>query len=191
MFFSKLNKIWDQNGFEILVGLSLAFIIIFGIYNKLKGKKGSWTKKDDFSSFNFQRLGVNNKFVNKRRPPQESKGELECRRILEGIFNKPFNKSRPDFLRNPVTGGEFNLEIDCYNPELRLGLEYSGVQHYKYSPYFHKNKEAFYNQKYRDDMKKRMCKENGVILIEVPYTVKIENISNFIKSELRKNGFNL
>ena len=53
----------------------------------------------------------------------------------------------------PVTGGNFNLELDCFNKELRIGLEYNGVQHYKYVPYFHKNKEAFLNQKYRDDMK--------------------------------------
>ena len=48
-----------------------------------------------------------------------------------------------------------------------------------------KNKEAFYNQKYRDELKRRMCKDNGVYLIQVPDTVKIENIENFIKDKLR------
>ena len=64
-------------------------------------------------------------------------------------------------------------------------MEYNGVQHYKYVPYFHKNNEAFLNQKYRDDMKRRMCKDQNIILIEVPYTVKLENIERFIKDELR------
>ena len=93
---------------------------------------------------------------------------------------------RPDFLRNPVTGGNFNLELDCYNEELNLAVEYNGVQHYKFIPYMHKNKEAFLNQKYRDDMKKRMCKDAGVILIDVPYTVEPHNIKKYLETELRK-----
>ena len=43
-------------------------------------------------------------------------------------------------------------------------------------------------QKYRDDMKRRMCIENNIILIEVPYTVKNENIENYLKKELKKYG---
>ena len=125
----------------------------------------------------------------KRGPPKDSKGELECRRVLQKIFRKPFDKARPDFLRNPVTGGNFNLELDCYNPELKLACEYSGQQHYKYLPFFHRNKDAFLNQKYRDELKLRMCKDNGITLIEVPYVVKIENIEGFLKKELRKNGY--
>jgi hypothetical protein len=115
----------------------------------------------------------------------DSKGEIECRRVLEKIFNKPFNKARPNFLNNPVTGGNFNLELDCYNEDLQIAVEYNGLQHYKYVPYFHKNNEAFLNQKYRDDMKRRICKDENIILIEVPYTVKVENIERFIKDELR------
>ena len=69
---------------------------------------------------------------------------------------------------------------------MRLGVEYHGKQHYEYVPYFHKNKEAFYNQKYRDELKKRMCKDNGIILIEVPYTVKEQDIENFLTKQIRK-----
>ncbi len=116
----------------------------------------------------------------------DSKGEVECRRVLESIFNAPFNKIRPKFLNNSVTSS--NLEIDCYNDDLKIGVEYNGVQHYKYTPYFHKNEEAFMNQKYRDEMKRRLCKDNDILLIEVPHTVAIEDIQQYIIEELKDNG---
>jgi hypothetical protein len=37
-------------------------------------------------------------------------------------------------------------------------------------------------------MKRRICRENGIVLIEVPYTIKIEDIKGFIEKELIRNG---
>jgi hypothetical protein len=180
--FDKLRELWDNNGFEILVGLSLALILIYGLYRIITKKKGTWSDKYYYNGQDIrQPFNENKKFL-----PKESKGEIECRRVLQKIFNRPFNKARPNFLNNPVTGGNFNLEIDCFDSELGIGVEYNGVQHYKYNKFFHKNYEHFLNQKYRDDMKRRICKDNGIILIEVPYTVKLENIEYFIKKELKK-----
>ncbi len=120
-----------------------------------------------------------------RSASKDSKGEVECRKVLQTLFKRPFNKKRPDFLRNSVTGNTQNLELDCFCEELKLAVEYNGIQHYKYIPFFHRNKDAFTNQKYRDELKRRMCKDHGIILIEVPYTVSIPEIKKFIMSELR------
>jgi len=171
---------WSTYGFEILLVTCVVFILLFGLYRKVTGKKGTWSGKYyyDGKQYNRPRL-FNNK-------PKDSKGEIETKRVLEKIFNKPFDKIRPDFLNNPVTGGMHNLEIDCYNNDLKLGVEYNGVQHYKFTPFFHKNKESFHNQKYRDELKRRMCKDNGVYLIEVPYTVQHSDIEKFLKQELYK-----
>ena len=186
--FTRIINIWNSHGFEIILGLCVAFIIIFGLYYKLSGKKGNFSKRvyipPSFSSKKHK--GYSTEPVKKQK---DSKGETECRKVLEYMFRKPFNKARPDFLRNPVTGGNFNLELDCYNRELRLAVEYNGAQHYKYIPYFHRNKEHFMNQKYRDDMKRRICKENGIMLVEVPYTVKIDDIYGYLQKELRRLGF--
>lgn len=171
--FEKLNTLWIQHGFEILIGLSLAFIFVFWIINKIKGSKGTWSNKVYLPSQDKA-----------KKPFQESKGEVECRRVVEKIYGKPFPKARPDFLRNPITVN-FNLELDCYNDELKIGVEYNGVQHYKYTPYFHKNYEAFQNQKYRDYLKAEMCQKNGIKLIEVPYTVKVEDIEKHIMNKLK------
>ena len=34
----KLNEIWKNKGFEIILGLCIAFILIFGIYHFIKRK---------------------------------------------------------------------------------------------------------------------------------------------------------
>ena len=117
----------------------------------------------------------------------ESKGELECRRFLETVFQVPFSKARPDFLRNPITGN--NLEIDCFNPNLRLGVEYNGKQHYAYTSFFHRNKEASINQQYRDELKRRICRDNNIHLIEVPYTLKLDDIGPFLSLKLKQLGY--
>lgn len=170
-------KMVTEYGFEILLGLCILFILLYAFYRFCTGQKGTWS--------NF-RISPNRAIrqVKPKKGIKESKGETECRRVLEMIFNKPFPKDRPSFLNNPVTGGNFNLELDCFNKELKIAVEYNGAQHYKYIPYFHKNKEAFLNQKYRDEMKRTKCKENGIKLIEVPYTVPIPDIERYIKDEL-------
>lgn len=121
----------------------------------------------------------------KRNCLAHSKGEQECRKVLEQIFERPFPKQRPDFLANHITGEGNNLELDCYNADLGIAVEYNGRQHYNYVPYFHKNHDQFVNQKYRDDMKRRLCAENKVILIEVPYTIAHKNIKKYLIKALR------
>ena len=162
---------WNQYGFEILTCVSIVIIVI-GALCRI-GKKGTYSKKFYYSPTTLH-----------THKPKDSKGELICRDFLEKKFNVSFAKARPKFLQNPVTGGIYNLELDCYNPELKLAVEYNGVQHYKYVPYFHKNKEAFLNQKYRDEMKRTKCKENGIRLIEVPYTINHNDIEDYLENIL-------
>lgn len=181
--FSRLSEMWNEYGFEIMFVLCVVFILLASIFRI--GKKGTYSKyyfnpfEDDFS--NASKIS--------KPKGKDSTGEVICRNYLQRRLGKMFHKARPDFLRNPVTGGDFNLELDCYNPELKLALEYNGAQHYKYIPFFHKNKEAFLNQKYRDEMKRTKCKENGIRLIEVPYTVKHSDLEDYVDRELKTMGF--
>ena len=179
-FIKSIRKYCIDNGFEIMVILTIFLILILGLYYKITNKKGTWNENIVLSSFKTP--------INKKQK-SDSKGEIECRKVIENIFKIPFPKCRPDFLKNQVTGSNYNLELDCYNDKLKIAVEYNGSQHYKYNSYFHKNKDAFENQKYRDFMKKTLCEKNGILLIEVPYTIKIENIRNYIIQELKKNGY--
>ncbi len=126
--------------------------------------------------------------VDIKRRKGDSAGETECRRVVEEHFGKQFPKCRPDFLKNNVTSTDistYNMELDCYNEELKLAVEYNGRQHYNYVPHFHKNREAFYNQKYRDELKRIRCREHGISLIEVPYTIPADKIRDYILETLK------
>lgn len=185
---SNMINVWKNKGFEIILCLCILFLLVFGLYNFITKNKGTFSKSKYYSTLHVK----NYKYPKSQNTNKiESKGEAECRRVLESIFKKPFTSQRPDFLRNPVTGGNFNLELDCYNEELRLAVEYNGAQHYKYIPYFHRNNDHFMTQKYRDDMKRRICKENKVNFIEVPYTIKIENIKQYIIENCKKIGYQI
>ena len=115
----------------------------------------------------------------------ESKGEKICRNVLEDYFNVKFSKARPVFLVNPLTNNP--LELDCYNEDKKIAVEYNGVQHYKFSPYFHKTYKDFVYQVYRDKIKKKLCNEHNIKLITVPYTVSNENIKKYILDNLKNN----
>ena len=177
----KLQKIVDwcrSHKFEALLILSIAIILILAL-TRIRSS-GTWS--DSY----YYLPEVKNSTPS--APRKDSSGELRARAFLESYFKKSFPKSRPDFMVNTVTGSKYNLELDCYNPELRLAVEYNGQQHYNYIPFFHKNKEAFYNQKYRDELKRIRCKELGITLIEIPYTEE-RKLEQFLEQQLKSVGF--
>lgn len=147
-----------------------------------------WGKKEEFIGITLEEIEnlTGKKLVapeeEYKSPNRKSKGEKLCCEIMSRIFDRPFKTVRPNFLKNPETGR--NLEIDCYNEELRLGVEYNGIQHYHYPNFTGMSKEEFYNQLRRDRFKREACDAHGVYLITVPYTVKHEDIEKYIRERL-------
>jgi hypothetical protein len=125
--------------------------------------------------------------ANHQNHPNRSKWKYQnlCCQALEEIFQKPFSSVRPAWLRNPETNG--TLEIDCYNDELKIGVEYNGMQHYVYPNIYHKTQEEFIKLVRRDQYKHNKCDENGVYLITVPYNVPQHKIKEYITSFLPEN----
>ena len=107
--------------------------------------------------------------------------------FLENYFQKPFPNVRPNFMFNPETGS--NLELDMFNPDLRLACEYNGKQHYQFNSYVHRNYNNFIKQTRRDDIKRNICKKLGIDLIEVPYTISHKNIPDFLSQKLKLIGY--
>lgn len=114
-----------------------------------------------------------------------SKGERECRRVMEEFYGVKFDSIRPNWLKNPETG--CNLELDCYNDELKLAVEYNGEQHYNWPNYTNQTFEQFINQTRRDIYKKKVCDLRGIYLISVPYLIPIPKIKEYILSQLPEN----
>lgn len=118
-----------------------------------------------------------------------SKGEKACKIALKEIFNRDFTTVRPWWLLNNETGKR--MEIDCYNEEIEdeyqspLGVEYDGIQHRLFTERFHKTSQDHIDQKRRDELKDKICKERGVMLIRVPDTVKIDDIKSYLITQLK------
>jgi hypothetical protein len=110
-------------------------------------------------------------------------GELISLGACDFLFGKKFIKVRPSWLKN---NKDNNLELDIYNEELKLAVEYNGIQHYEYIPFFHRNEENFRLRLNDDKIKIDKCKEYGVKLIIVPYTVDNDNVCSFICNEATK-----
>ena len=92
------------------------------------------------------------------------KNENECKNIIEKLTGEHFTRERPKFLNK--------LEYDCYNDDLKLALEYNGIQHYEYSPFFHSNnRKKFEKQKENDKLKKELSHQNRIYLIVVPHWI--------------------
>lgn len=111
-----------------------------------------------------------------------SKGEIITRMTLEKIYGVPFKNTRPDFLLNEETGR--NLELDCYNEDLKIAAEYNGHQHYKWPNKYHDTIADFEKQVDHDNKKRKLCEMNGIHLIEVPYNIPLKNIPSFIIQNL-------
>lgn len=110
-----------------------------------------------------------------------SRGERKCKQTLERIYGVPFVTVRPDWLKN-VTG--HNLELDCYNDDLKIATEYNGIQHYVWPNFTGCSFQEFLDLRERDARKVEICNRDGVYLIVVPYNVAHDKIPSFIVSRL-------
>jgi len=72
---------------------------------------------------------------------------------------------RPDWLKNPKTGR--NLELDFYLPDLEMAIEVQGQQHIQRIPFFHETEDDFHRCLVYDRYKRLKCLDRGLELFEV------------------------
>lgn len=107
---------------------------------------------------------------------QYGQTEEECRTIFQDITKKNFVKVRPDWLKNPDSGR--NLELDGYCEELKMAFEFDGRQHFEHTF----KDDDLQDLIKRDEFKAQACRNLGIRLIKI--SCDIYDIRSFIENEL-------
>lgn len=118
-------------------------------------------------------------------------GEKICRAFFEQLFDESFPKARPDWLRN-ARGNR--MELDGYNEDLQLAFEHQGKQHFSLTYTFIDSDERLSQRITDDELKKKLCEERGIALLqvpEIPSLLPIRKVKQFIKDECLARGIKL
>ena len=118
-------------------------------------------------------------------------GERVCRAFFEQIFHNNFPKLYPKWLINEKGN---QMELDGYCETLSLAFEHHGQQHYNISTPFIKDNKRLKQIRENDELKKRLCKQHGVCLIEIPEIgtlLKIDELKSYIKAKCIEEKFSL
>lgn len=109
-----------------------------------------------------------------------SAGQKACADAYREIFGKEPYSYRPYFLTSPETGRP--LELDIFDPELGIAIEYNGIQHYVEGRYADKIK--LQKQRRHDVFKRQMCKKMCIKFIVVSYKIDDDDIYKYLLEQL-------
>jgi hypothetical protein len=94
-----------------------------------------------------------------RKSPTVSPTELLVKRLLDQYFGglQKIDNYRPQWL-----GG---LEIDRYYPEIKIGIEFQGLQHYRPVKGLQRSRSDFFDQLQKDRSKINIAAKKGVKIV--------------------------
>jgi hypothetical protein len=92
-----------------------------------------------------------------------------ARRIISNVFHgyNILEEVKLPGSRDPAKRSV--LYLDFFIPNVKIGVEVHGQQHYKYVPFFHKSKAGFLHAQARDRTKAEWCELNDIELIVLKY----------------------
>lgn len=112
---------------------------------------------------------------------KESKGE---QRVEGYLINNNINFIRQHKIEiTPRLFSRNKLRVDFYLPTYNTIIEFNGRHHYEFIEAWNKNRDNYGEQQDRDKRLREYCKENGINLIEIPYT-KIKDIPQILSKAL-------
>jgi len=118
-------------------------------------------------------------------------GERICREFFVQFFNREFPKTRPKWLIN-ADGNR--MELDGYCKDLWLAFEHHGSQHYRVTRRYTKTEKSLQKRQRDDELKKKLCQKNGIVLIEVPEIptlLPLSELQSYVIGKLKKEGVKL
>lgn len=118
---------------------------------------------------------------------QETSGEFLIRKYLED--NRYSYKSQVRIVL-PKTINGINIMIPdfiVFANNKKYIIEYNGIQHYQYIPFFHSGGVSDFNkQQTRDNLLRTLCKRSNIKLIEIDYRLSDEQVINLLNKELNE-----
>ncbi|MQF98481.1 MAG: hypothetical protein FI729_02990 [SAR202 cluster bacterium] len=113
---------------------------------------------------------------------RRSKHHLRARKIIKEIYSSYRILEEVKLPGSTASHRRSVLYLDFFIPNLMLGVEVHGRQHYEHIPFFHKTKRDFLLAKARDEDKADWCELNGIELITLKYSDTDDEWRNAIKS---------
>lgn len=118
-----------------------------------------------------RRTEIYSQLVLQEKTSPKWKTEAQLFALVSSIYPDAIYQYRTDWLRRQ--------SLDIFIPSHKIGIEYQGRQHYEPIEHFG-GEEHFIHQQENDSKKRKLCEDNGVSLIEWPYTEDITE-TNLIK----------
>lgn len=142
-----------------------------GKYHALSGYQGRFEKVLMRHSCGHEWEITPKNFIEGRGCPKcnrmVSKGEREVEAFL--------TERCIEFMREwPIEVEGRVLRIDFYIPDISLGIEYNGIQHYEPVEFFG-GESKFRQQQYNDSIKAKYCGDNNIDLIVIRYDENIQD----------------
>lgn len=109
-----------------------------------------------------------------------------CRKVFQHLFCVDFPTARSHFLKGSKG---WPLELDGFSQELKLAFEHQGMHHYDKNHKFYSDRVIE-----NDQLKVKLCKENGITLIIIPelHTLThLKDLKSLIKQQCQEQNFKL
>ena len=105
----------------------------------------------------------------------KSKYHLAARDLLQEMFSGYTIAEEMKLPGSRDPAKKSTLFLDFFIPNLQLGVEVHGQQHYKFCKFFHKTKAGFLTSLKRDFIKEDWCNLNGIELMVLKYSDSVED----------------
>jgi len=102
----------------------------------------------------------NKKWTNKLERTN-SKGCAQLKHILQNIY------PNTTIIEEYQVGEKLRLDLNV--PDLNIGFEYDGIQHFEFTPMFHNCVEDFLEGVRKDTLKEKLCTKRGITLVRFSY----------------------